>query len=176
MISGEKIVLKGLTKEATSLVYEWVNREEWRELTGTLYPVSEYEHEEWIKRVATASDKKIFLICDKESEVPIGTIGLKNFDYINSHAELFISIGNVSFVSTPQSKGGYGTDAVKTLTQYCFDNLNLHKIFLYVFASNQRAIRCYEKAGFLKEGVLKQHHYRSGKYEDVIVMAIISKS
>ena len=176
MISGEKVILKGITKESAHLIYEWVNREDLRSLTGTLYPVSEYEHEEWVKRMATASDKKLFLICDKETSTPIGTIGLKNFDYINSHAELFISIGHESFLSGTSGKRGYGTDAVKVLTNYCFNHLNLHKISLNVFESNLRAMRCYEKAGFQKEGVLKQHHFSNGKYEDVLVMAIIAKN
>ena len=123
MITGEKTVLKGLTKESASLIYQWVNQEQLRALTGTVYPVSEYEHEEWIKKMATASDKKLFLICCKEENKPIGTVGLKNFDWLNRKAELFISIGDQAYVS-----GGYGTDAVKTLVKYAFDHLNLHKI------------------------------------------------
>ena len=176
MITGEKTLLRGITKDDASVIYKWVNCEELRSLTGTLYPVSEYEHDEWIKRAVTASDKKLFMICDRETSTPIGTIGLKNFDSINKRAELFISIGNSEFLSTPSSKGGYGTDAVKTLVNYCFNHLNIHKISLNVFASNKRAIRCYETAGFVQEGLLKQHHFSNGAYEDVYVMAIISKS
>ena len=40
MISGEKVVLKGITKSDSSKIYEWVNKEELRPLTGTLYPIS----------------------------------------------------------------------------------------------------------------------------------------
>lgn len=49
MISGEKVQLRGITHEDASLIYQWVNREDLRDLTGTLYPISEYEHEQWIK-------------------------------------------------------------------------------------------------------------------------------
>ena len=170
MISGNKIVLKGITKESAPLIYQWVNREELRALTGTRYPVSEYEHEEWVKRMATASDKKLFLICDKENDLPIGTIGLKNFDHVNSNADLFVSIGNPDYLA----KGGYGSDAVATLVEYCFRSLNLHKISLRVFESNARAIRCYEKVGFVKEGVLIDQHFRDGAYENVVAMGMIS--
>lgn len=102
MITGEKVILKGLTKDSASLIYEWVNREELRDLTGTLYPVSEYEHEEWIKRMATSSDTKLFLICEKDGGKPIGTVGLKNFNNTVKKAELFCSIGDPAFLS-----GGY---------------------------------------------------------------------
>ena len=169
MISGEKIVLKGLTKESAALIYTWVNKEELRDFTGTQYPVSEYEHEEWIKKMATATDKKLFLICDKTSGTPIGTIGLKNFNHTIRKAELFISIGDSNFLS-----GGYGTDAVKTLVDFCFRSLNLHKISVRVFESNARAIKCYEKAGFVKEGLLADEHFSKGRYEGVVVMGAIS--
>ena len=83
MISGKKVQLRGITHEDTSLIYQWVNREDLRDLTGTLYPVSEYEH----------------IYVDNSC---IGTIGIKNIDYFNSNAELFISIGE----EAPDYAGG----------------------------------------------------------------------
>lgn len=174
MISGEKTVIKGLTKEYAPLIYQWVNREELRTLTGTVYPVSEYEHEEWIRRVATSVDKKVFVICDKVTGEAIGTIGLDKFDQLNRNAELFISIGAQQYISTPGSGGGYGTDAVRALVNYSFNRLNMHKILVRVFESNKRAIRCYEKAGFVREGLLMEQHFQDGKYENVVLMGIIA--
>ena len=165
MITGNNVIIKGITKEDSSDILNWVNKEELRSLTGTLYPVSEYEHEEWIKRILTSNDKKLFIVADKESGQKIGTIGLKNFDHTNHNVELFISLGK---------SGGYGADAVQTLVNYCFTHLNIHKVYLNVFESNKRAIKCYEKSGFVKEGVLQDHHFNKGHYESVIVMGITS--
>ena len=100
MISGSKVQLRGITYEDAPLIYQWVNREDLRDLTGTLYPISEYEHEQWIKNVTTDSKQKLFSIYVDNN--CIGTIGLKNIDYFNSHAELFISIGEES----PNHLGG----------------------------------------------------------------------
>lgn len=174
MITGEKTILKGLTRESASLIYKWVNQEELRALTGTVFPVSEYEHDEWIKSVALSAEKKIFLICTKNDERAIGTIGLEKFDYISRNVELFISIGEQSYISPNNQQGGYGTDAVATLVNFCFKSLNMHKVLLRVFESNSRAIRCYEKVGFKKEGTLIDHHFSNGKYENVIIMGIIA--
>lgn len=171
MITGNKIVLKGITKESANEIYEWVNREDLRTLTGTVYPVSEYEHEEWIKRQVTSSDRKLFLIAEKESGKNIGTIGLRNFDWISRNVELFISIGDY-----PKNTRGYGSDAVSTLVDYCFKKLNFHKVYLHVFESNKKAIRCYEKVGMRCEGVLKDQHFQNGNYEDVLVMGILNSS
>lgn len=89
-------------------------------------------------------------------------------DVINRNAELFISIGE------SKNLGGYGTDAVSALVGFCFAHLNYHRIYVNVFTSNLRAIKCYEKAGSKYEGTLKEAHFENGKYEDVIVMEIIS--
>ena len=164
MITGNRVIIKGVTKDSSKEIYKWVNIEELRSLTGTLYPISEYEHDEWIKNATTSSDRKLFLVEDKLTSENIGTIGLKNFDNINRNAELFISLSKY---------GGFGSDAVATLVNYCFEHLNLHKVYLNVFESNKRAIKCYLKAGFIQEGVLKEHHFNKGNYEDVIVMAVI---
>lgn len=91
MISGKLVQLRGITKQDAPLIYKWVNEEELMDLTGTLYPVSEYEHEKWIASVTCRQDMKLFAIYG--NDLCIGTIGLKNIDHINSNAELFISIG-----------------------------------------------------------------------------------
>ena len=148
-----------------------MNQEELRSLTGSIYPVSEYEHDSWMETVARSQNKKVFLISRNEDEKNIGTIGLKNIDFVNSHAELFISIGDSSSRTC-----GYGTDAVITLTDYAFKTLNIHKVYLHVFESNIAAIKCYEKAGFRSEGVLREHHYSNGQYEDTIIMGKLFNS
>jgi len=171
MIRGEKVYLRGIMKGDSPLIYRWVNQEELRPLTGTLYPVSEYEHEGWIQKQVTSGDRKLFAICCVETNYVIGTIGLRNFDWINRNAELFISIGETEGYTSK----GYGCDAVKTFVKYCFEHINLHKIYLHVFESNSRAIRCYEKAGFQREGILKEHHFSGGAYEAVLVMSVLSE-
>ncbi len=105
MIVGNKVLICGLTHESAAKIYEWVNQPELKQLTGTLYPVSEYEHNAWIQNKAQSSNSKLFLIKDKESCKDIGTIGLKNIDWVNRNAELFISLGNVEYIS--KFGGGY---------------------------------------------------------------------
>lgn len=166
MITGEKIILRGIKKEDANDIYEWVNIEDNRKFTGTQYPVSEYEHEKWINAVITAGDTKLFLVSDRENGNKLGTIGLKHFDFTNRNVELFINLG---------ISGGYGSDAVRTLTEYCFRHLNYHRVYLFVYESNKRAIRCYEKAGYKKEGILKEHHFSNYTYENVLIMAKVNE-
>ncbi|MFR0818984.1 MAG: GNAT family N-acetyltransferase [Mediterraneibacter gnavus] len=83
---------------------------------------------------------------------------------------LALEILNFSPKISGGGQKGFGSDAVITFTDFCFTRLNLHKVYLHVFESNKRAIRCYEKAGYKVEGRLVEHHFSNGKYEDVLVM------
>ena len=116
MIEGKKTLICGLTKDCVSTILKWVNQPELKKYTGTIYPVSEFEHEEWIHHKAESSTDRLFLIKDKESGVDIGTIGLKNFDFINSNAELYVSIGNMDFLSE-NARGGVQTKQVMGVMQ-----------------------------------------------------------
>ncbi len=50
---------------------------------------------------------------------------------------------------------------------------HLNRVQLQVYAYNRRGIRAYEKAGFRREGVLRQEHMHDGRFWDTVVMAIL---
>jgi len=68
---------------------------------------------------------------------------------------------------------GYGTDAMKTLLRYAFNEMNLNRVTLNVFEYNPRAIRSYEKAGFTHEGRLRAALLRDGKRWDLLYMGVL---
>ena len=70
---------------------------------------------------------------------------------------------------------GYGSDALKVLIRFIFEEVNIYKIKLNVFSFNKRAISCYKKLGFKEEGILKDELYRNGKYFDIIPMALFKE-
>ena len=74
-------------------------------------------------------------------------------------------------IGTPYRGHGYGSEAMALLCDFCFREMNLHKLKVSVFAFNEPAIRCYEKNGFVREGVLKGEIFRDGQYQDVVLLA-----
>ena len=52
---------------------------------------------------------------------------------------------------------------------YMFGSLGIHKCELDVSSDNPRAIRCYEKVGFVKEGVLRSNYLKNGVWLDVSI-------
>lgn len=100
----------------------------------------------------------------KEHEF-IGKCGFTAINWKNRLGEIAILIGEKKMHGL-----GYGTDAVNLLCRLGFEEMNLHKIKAEVMDFNKPAIRCYEKCGFVQEGVLRDEVYREGNYHDVIVM------
>jgi RimJ/RimL family protein N-acetyltransferase len=67
---------------------------------------------------------------------------------------------------------GYGREALALAVAYCWNHLNLSRIGLTVFHTNDRARNIYLAAGFAQEGILQKAVFIDGEWVDVIVMAI----
>ena len=68
---------------------------------------------------------------------------------------------------------GYGTDAMRLLVGYAFRELDAYRIQLGVLSTNARAIRCYEKVGFVHEVVKRADIYRDGQRIDTYYMGLL---
>ena len=68
---------------------------------------------------------------------------------------------------------GFGSEATRLAARLGFDEFNLNRIELSVFANNERAIRAYEGAGFTLEGRFREVYFRGGRYVDVLRYAIL---
>lgn len=166
-VQSENVRLRPLRSSDADLLYEWISDRNLVIHNSSFYPVSEADHRDWIARMMTKrSDLVIFVIEELASEQVIGSCQLLNINWIHRSAELQIRIGQAVFQGR-----GYGTEAVGLLCGFGFNDLNLHRIYLHVFLSNQRAIRVYEKCGFQTEGTLKEAAYVDGSLLDVALMA-----
>jgi [ribosomal protein S5]-alanine N-acetyltransferase len=69
---------------------------------------------------------------------------------------------------------GIATEVVRAVTLYGFDQLGLHRIFAVPFAHNQGSIRVLEKAGYVREGVMRRSAIKDGEIIDQILFAAYS--
>jgi RimJ/RimL family protein N-acetyltransferase len=70
---------------------------------------------------------------------------------------------------------GFGTDAVRVLSRFAFNEMNLQRIELGVMEGNARGKRAYEKVGFKEEGRLRRAKFVGGRHVDLIVMGLLAE-
>jgi len=164
------IRLRALKESDSESLYNWVNDPEIVRYTYFYHPVSEMEHKSCFSSLPLQKDQILFGIETIEENKLIGTCGFHDINHICRKAELIIKISDKN-----EWGKGYGKDALQILIDFGFSDLNLRRIWLRVLADNDRAIKLYQNAGFITEGLLKEDHYIQGEYKDVIIMAFIRK-
>ncbi len=98
----------------------------------------------------------------------IGIAGLYDISWVPRSAEFRIAIGEKEFLGK-----GFGTEATNLIVKYAFEKLNLNRVHLGVNAEDERANKCYKKAGFFLEGTKREQVYRNGRYYDVNFYSIL---
>jgi RimJ/RimL family protein N-acetyltransferase len=68
---------------------------------------------------------------------------------------------------------GLGTEATRLVLQFAFVELKLHRVDLRVLAFNKQAIACYEKCGFVREGVVREGALIGGEWQSDVLMSIL---
>lgn len=168
-LTGKSIVLRGLQRDDLKSYGRWLDDERVTEfLEMGARPTRDKDIEAFWTLASEAEDTIVFTIVDGESGQVVGNCGLYGIQWVCRRAQFNILIGE------PSAWGkGFGTEAAKLLVDYAFLKLNLNSVQLGVNAENKRAVRSYEKAGFVHEGTRRQFVYRNGRYYDTMVMSIL---
>lgn len=173
MIVGKRVRLRSLEREDLPKIVPWLNDDETRQFISLRVPLSLAQEQDWFERQKNKPLEQQVLAIEVFTEQGwqyIGNTGFDEIDQLNRSAEIGIVIGDKDYWSK-----GYGTDAMRLMLFHGFTNLNLQRIWLRVFETNKRGIRCYEKAGFVHEGRLRQAQFFRGKFVDVLIMGVLRK-
>jgi len=170
VIYGKDVRLRAIEREDIDRFVRWFNDPEVRRYLLMYEPMSRAKEERWFESYLSRKDDIILAIEVREGDcwVHIGNVGLHRIDWKNRVATLGIVIGEKEYWGK-----GYGTEAVRTMLRYAFHELGLNRVELETYSFNPRAQRCYQKAGFVREGVRRQALYRDGEFHDVITMGIL---
>ena len=170
MISGKKIRLRALERSDLAKVWEWLNDEEgmwfWAEPSYTP-SLAEVEQRLAGSQGVVGHSCKQFIIETQEG-IPIGRIFYDHLDTKHQRTEVGIQIGEKEYWGR-----GHGTDAMIAFLDYLFNELGLHRVYLHLQSYNTRALKCYEKCGFVQEGILRRHSFARGEYHDDLMMGIL---
>ncbi len=165
---GERIYLRPLEKGDAPLLETYINDSEvWANLM-VFTPKNLQTEESWIDGLYKDDRNIVLGIALRKSEKLIGSTGLHGIDWKSRNAEFGILIGDKE-----EWNQGYGTEATQLIAEYAFTELGLNRLRLRVYEYNRRAIRCYQKAGFREEGILRQERYHGGRFWDVHIMGLL---
>jgi len=170
MYIGEKVRLREYRKEDILMRLNYINDAEMLNLliSDIPYPITQHEEEKWLNSISALGDTYKFAIETLDDSKFIGGCSINDVDWKNSVATVGIFIGDKSCWGK-----GYGTDAMRTLMNFIFMQMNINKVKLTCYSFNDRAIKSYKKCGFSIEGVLRQEIYKNGNYHDKIIMGIL---
>ncbi len=152
--------LAGLVRHAN-------NRRVWLQMRDRFpHPYTPADAEQWLRLVHEGRPGTHFAIAAADRAV--GGIGLDlGSDVERFGAEVGYWLGEAHWGR------GIATAALRAFTRYAFDSHALHRLFAKVYAPNRASMRVLEKAGYLREGVLRSAAVKDGVVLDQVLYSIL---
>lgn len=171
MIYGNRIRLRAPERSDIPSFVNWLNDPEVVSGLMVALPMSLADEEGWFEQMLKSPLEQhpmTIEIRQGDGWMAVGNCGFHEIDWRCRSGEVGIFIGEKAMWNQ-----GYGTEVMQLLLKHGFETLNLNRICLQVYANNLRAIRSYEKAGFVHEGRKRQAMYKNGEYIDVLLMSVL---
>lgn len=167
---GRAVYLRPIEREDADPFQAWMNDQD---VVGNLAihrPVTREEEMRFTERATAGGDpsEAVFAIVRKRGDLLLGATGLHAIDWRRRMAGFGIHIGRKE-----EWGKGYGTEATELIVSYGFRELNLNRVWLWVYEFNARGIGAYKRVGFRLEATLRQDCFRDGRYWDVHHMGIL---
>lgn len=171
IVYGKRVRLRGAERSDLEKFVTWINDPEVTAGLTLFLPMSSVDEEKWFENAMQRPQEEKPLVIDMKDGTDwrlIGNSSFFAFDWVARSAEVGIMIGDKTVWNQ-----GFGSEVMTLLLRHGFGTLNLNRIYLRVFAENKRAIRAYEKVGFVHEGCMRQAAYKNGSYSDVLYMSVL---
>jgi [ribosomal protein S5]-alanine N-acetyltransferase len=173
MIETERLRLRPLRFDDAPIIEELAGDYEVAKTTLTIpHPYPKGSAKDFIKSVLDAEKTGkiiIYALVERETDQFLGIINVSIQPQFK-RGELAYWVGKRFWGK------GFGTEAAKALVHFCFDKLELNKVFAASFIDNPGSWRIMEKIGLSYEGTLKQHVARDGEYKDLCYYGILKKN
>ncbi len=167
ILEGDRVRLRPVEERDLPHFVEWLaDREVTRWLAAIGDPPTLEEERDWYFSLRENPDNVLWAIETLDGRL-MGTVELRAAPR-SERAELGIAIQDKS-----QWSNGYGTEVIGLVLEYAFEDMELNRVELTCDEENARGLRCYERCGFVREGLLRQHRFVDGKFGNTVVMAVL---
>ena len=134
----------------------------------THFPVSIHAQKRWYENFDEQKELRC-IIENITNKVPIGYISVTRIDQRNQNAVVGIKMDAFSENRT----NGDMEEIFRLMKDFCFNELNLHRLEAEVLADNLLSLKNLLAQGFVQEGVLREKSYKHGKWNDIIMMSLL---
>lgn len=169
-LKGARVHLRILERGDIPTTTKWMNSEYISDIMGYLPTMSLEQQYEWYDRTKNDRSRYIFAICQNKDARHIGNVAIGNVDTLHRHGMFSIFLAG-----TADQAKGIGSEATMLVLGFAFEKLNLNKVYLRTSPRFTQAIHMYDRLGFVREGVMREHSYANGKYEDKIMYSMLRK-
>ena len=170
MIAGNLVDVRPVTVSDISVLHGWehtIDIASGLATEATMLDARERAETEYERLLRTPRVR--LLAVQSKDGVVVGFLRLHDLDFVARHANVRI------FIATEFQARGFGTDALRTVLRFCFDELGLHRVGLVVRADNSRALHVYHALGFTDEGRERDVVWSGGKWIDFVHMGILEE-
>jgi len=169
VLTGSKVVLRRHVPANVDSFLRWYADPEIARLARyQATPMRPEEIERFFAARVVGPDALAMAVHEKRTNRLVGTCAFSQLDGENGSALYHITIGEADVWGM-----GFGTEATQLMLDHAFGTLGLHRIALYVFEFNERAIRAYTRCGFVIEGRSRESIWRDGRWWDELAMSVI---
>lgn len=165
MLRGEYVTLRVPETDDSGIITGWQNDRDVTKYTTLVNPLSKKAQQDYIREIWLDKNSRTFII-ETEDQIPIGLCSLYDIDWINSTAGISV----VLYAKNCWGRG-YGYDTVRTLSNYGLYEININTLHVKIIEGNERAIRCFEKAGYEVEGTLLKRVFKEGRHMNIVSMS-----
>jgi RimJ/RimL family protein N-acetyltransferase len=169
VLTGSRVVLRRHVSENLAAFRRWYSDPEIARLARYQEaPMRPEEIERFFTVRVVGPDTLAMAIHERATDRLVGTCAFSQLDGDNGSALYHITIGEKDAWGR-----GYGTEATSLMLDHAFGTLGLHRIALFVFEFNERAIRTYRRCGFVVEGRARESIFRDGRWWDELAMSVL---
>lgn len=122
-------------------------------------PATIEKTERWCDNIQSNVSRIDFSFQDQDGQY-LAMGGFTGMNAEHKNGEFYVMVN-------PNLQGqGIGKRVSKWMYNYAFSVIGLHKIFLYTNDDNVKAYKIYENSGFMLEGVLREHKWKNGSFQN----------
>jgi RimJ/RimL family protein N-acetyltransferase len=169
MLHGERVTLRAVERDDLPFLHALVNDLDTQWLVSEQPPVPTSLaalEAEFDRSASDGSGAPVRFTVEVDGE-RVGRCVVYAIDRYSRNCRIGVTLAR-------ESRGrGLGSDVVRSLLDYCFRVLDMHKVALESLATNEAGLATWKSCGFVEEARLREHAWYEGRYVEMVHMGIL---